>query len=235
MTSYEVSIGFWAIGYTFHAFYGPFLCLSSRELLSTIQEDRMTHFVTITVPPPRNDHSLRHSTTRAGLRARRFQILWLHKKRPFRTIFVSYNPRKWPETDVFRENAPANPSGSETYPWWCYALNSGRYVEEGLSECRNASFFVSVPTIVSRKCLLLSIFFFWIITGLDCASPCLSMCRWTSSSHGQCSSSSGLTEVCILKVSVIIMLALWWYVYIYSKLSMLMASEESEKSKAENK
>jgi hypothetical protein len=22
---------------------------------------------------------------------------------------VCYNPRKWPETDVFRENAPANP------------------------------------------------------------------------------------------------------------------------------
>jgi hypothetical protein len=28
---------------------------------------------------------------------------------------VCYNPRKWPETDVFRENAPVNPSGPETY------------------------------------------------------------------------------------------------------------------------
>jgi hypothetical protein len=93
MTSYEVSIGFWAIGYTFHAFYGPFHCLSSRELLSTIPEDGMTHFVTLTVPPPRIDHSLRHSTTRVGLRARRFRILWLREKRPFRAIFVSINAR----------------------------------------------------------------------------------------------------------------------------------------------
>jgi hypothetical protein len=40
----------------------------------------------------------------------------------------------------FCENTPANPSGQETYPWWCYALNYGRYVEEGPSECRNATF-----------------------------------------------------------------------------------------------
>jgi hypothetical protein len=66
MASYEVSIGFWAIGYTFHAFYGPFLCLSSRELQSTILEDKMTHFVNLTVPTPCTDHSLRHSTTRHG-------------------------------------------------------------------------------------------------------------------------------------------------------------------------
>jgi hypothetical protein len=52
---------------------------------------------------------------------------------------VCYNPRKWPKTDVFRENAPVNPSGPETYAWWCYALNYGRYMEEGLSECRNSS------------------------------------------------------------------------------------------------
>jgi hypothetical protein len=25
-------------------------------------------------------------------------------------------------------------------PWWCYALNYGRYVEKGLFECRNVSF-----------------------------------------------------------------------------------------------
>jgi hypothetical protein len=52
---------------------------------------------------------------------------------------VCYNPRKWPKTDVFRENAPVNPSGPGTYAWWCYALNYGRYMEEGLSECRNSS------------------------------------------------------------------------------------------------
>jgi hypothetical protein len=52
---------------------------------------------------------------------------------------VCYNPRKWHETDVFRINAPANPSGPETYPWCCYALNNGRYMEEGPSECRNSS------------------------------------------------------------------------------------------------
>jgi hypothetical protein len=91
MTSYEVSIGFWGIGCTFHAFYGPFRCLSSRELLSTIPEDRMTHFITLTVPPPCTDHSLRHSTTMVGLRPRRFRILWLRKKHPFRAIFVSYS------------------------------------------------------------------------------------------------------------------------------------------------
>jgi hypothetical protein len=61
------------------------------ELLSTIPEDRMTHFVTLTVPPPRTDHSLRRSTTRVGLRARRFRIF--SRKRPFRAIFVSYSTR----------------------------------------------------------------------------------------------------------------------------------------------
>jgi hypothetical protein len=47
---------------------------------------------------------------------------------------VCYNPRKWPQNGRFRENAVANPSGPKTYPWWCYALNYGRYVEEGPSE-----------------------------------------------------------------------------------------------------
>jgi hypothetical protein len=93
MTSYEVSIGFWAIGHTFHAFYGPFRCLSSRELVSTIPEDRMTPFITLTVPTPRTDHILMPSTTRVGLRPRRFWILWLREKRPFRAIFVSYDTR----------------------------------------------------------------------------------------------------------------------------------------------
>jgi hypothetical protein len=84
---------FWAIGYTFHAFYGPFRYLSSRKLMSTIPEDRMSHFVTLTVPPPCTDHSLRHITIRLGLRASRFRILWLREKRPFQAIFVSYNTR----------------------------------------------------------------------------------------------------------------------------------------------
>jgi hypothetical protein len=80
MTSYEVSIGLWAIGYTFHSFYGSFRCLSNRELVSTIPEDRMTHFVTLTVPPPRTDHILRYNTARVGFRARWFRIFWHHKK-----------------------------------------------------------------------------------------------------------------------------------------------------------
>jgi hypothetical protein len=42
-------------------------------------EARMTHFVTRTVPSPRTDHSLRHSTTRVGLRARRVQILFFRE------------------------------------------------------------------------------------------------------------------------------------------------------------
>jgi hypothetical protein len=88
MTSYEVSIDFWAIGYTFHAFYGPFHCLSSRELLATIPRARMTHFVTVTVPPPRTDHSLWHRTTRVGLQARRFRILWLREN-------VRFGPFSW--------------------------------------------------------------------------------------------------------------------------------------------
>jgi hypothetical protein len=95
MTSFEVSIGFWAIGYTFHAFYGPFRCLSSRKLLSTIPKDRMTHFVTLTVPPPRTNHSLRHSTTRVGLRARRFRILWLREN-------VRFGPFSWDIAHDFR-------------------------------------------------------------------------------------------------------------------------------------
>jgi hypothetical protein len=95
MTSYEVSIDFWAIGYTFLAFYGPFRCLPSRELLATIPGARMTHFVTVTVPHPRTDHSSRHSTTRVGLQARRFRILWLHEN-------VCFGPFSWATTHNFR-------------------------------------------------------------------------------------------------------------------------------------
>jgi hypothetical protein len=95
MTSYEVSIDFWDIGYTFHAFYGPFHCLFNRELLATIPEARMTHFVIVTVPPPCTDHSLRHSTTMVGLRARRFQILWLREN-------VCFGPFSWAIAHNFR-------------------------------------------------------------------------------------------------------------------------------------
>jgi hypothetical protein len=95
MTSYEVSIDLWAIGFTFYAFYGPFRCLSSRELLSTIPEARMTHFVTVTVHPPRTDHSLRHRTTRVGLRTIRFPILLLRES-------VRFGPFSWAIAHDFR-------------------------------------------------------------------------------------------------------------------------------------
>jgi hypothetical protein len=78
MTFYEVSIDFWTIGPTFQAFYGSFLYLSSRKLLAQT-EARMTHFVTRTVPSPCTDHSLRHSTTRVGIRARRVRILFFRE------------------------------------------------------------------------------------------------------------------------------------------------------------
>jgi hypothetical protein len=78
MTFYEVSIDFWTIGPAFQAFYRSFLYLSSRKLLAQT-EARMTQFVTRTVPPPRADHSLRHSTTMVGLRARRVQILFFRE------------------------------------------------------------------------------------------------------------------------------------------------------------
>jgi hypothetical protein len=95
MTSFEVSIEFWAIGYMFNVFYGPFRCLSGRQLLATILEARMTHFVTVTVPPPRTHYSLRHSTTMVGLRARRFRILWLRKN-------VHFGPCSWAIGHDFR-------------------------------------------------------------------------------------------------------------------------------------
>jgi hypothetical protein len=95
MTSYEVSISFQAIGYTFHAFYGPFHCLSSRELLSTIPDDRITHFVTLTVPPPRTDHSLRHRTTRVVSGADGFEFYDFAKN-------VRFRPFSWAIAHNFR-------------------------------------------------------------------------------------------------------------------------------------
>jgi hypothetical protein len=57
---------------------GRFVTLPSRQLRAQM-EVRMTHFVTRTVPPPRTDHSLRHSTTWVGLRARRVRILFFRE------------------------------------------------------------------------------------------------------------------------------------------------------------
>jgi hypothetical protein len=46
----------------------------------------MTHFCTRTVPSPRTDHSLRHSTTRVGLRARRVRILFFRENVRFERL-----------------------------------------------------------------------------------------------------------------------------------------------------
>jgi hypothetical protein len=59
-------------------FMGHFVTFPSRQLLAQT-EARMTHFVTLTVLSPRTDHSLRHNTTRVGLRARRFRILYFRE------------------------------------------------------------------------------------------------------------------------------------------------------------
>jgi hypothetical protein len=69
-------------------FAGRFVAYPSRQLVAQT-EARMTHFITRTVPPPRTDHSLRHSTTRVGLRARRVRIFFA--KTSVRAIFVSYS------------------------------------------------------------------------------------------------------------------------------------------------
>jgi hypothetical protein len=53
---------------------------------------------------------------------------------------VCYSSRKWPETDVFREVIKFETVWPGDLSWWCYALNYGRYVEEGPLERRNVSF-----------------------------------------------------------------------------------------------
>jgi hypothetical protein len=60
-------------------FTGHFVTFPSIQLLAQT-EARMTHFVTRTVPSPRADHSLRHSTTMVGLRTRRVRILFFREK-----------------------------------------------------------------------------------------------------------------------------------------------------------
>jgi hypothetical protein len=59
-------------------FTGHLVTFPSRQLLAQT-EARMKHFVTRTVPSPRTDRSLRHSTTRVGLRARRVRILFFRE------------------------------------------------------------------------------------------------------------------------------------------------------------
>jgi hypothetical protein len=62
MTFYEVSIDFGPYGPRSWPFTGHFVTFPNIQLLAQT-EATMTHFVTLTVPPSRTDHSLRHSTT----------------------------------------------------------------------------------------------------------------------------------------------------------------------------
>jgi hypothetical protein len=57
-------------------------------------------------------------------------------------------PTKMASNERFHENTAPNPSGQETYPWCCYPLNDGRYVEEGPSEWRKASFWLLFGKII---------------------------------------------------------------------------------------
>jgi hypothetical protein len=59
-------------------FTGHFITFLSRKLLAQT-EASIIHFVTRTVPSPRTDRSLRHSTTRVGLWARRVRILFFRE------------------------------------------------------------------------------------------------------------------------------------------------------------
>jgi hypothetical protein len=78
MIFYEVSIDFWTIGPRSRPFTCRFVAFPSRKLLAQT-EARMTHFCTRTVRSPRTDHSLRHTTTWVGLRARRVRILFFRE------------------------------------------------------------------------------------------------------------------------------------------------------------
>jgi hypothetical protein len=44
---------------------------------------------------------------------------------------MCYSSRKSPETDVFAKKIKFEPVWPGDLPWWCYALNYGRYVEKG--------------------------------------------------------------------------------------------------------
>jgi hypothetical protein len=53
---------------------------------------------------------------------------------------VYYSSGKWPETDVFCDVIKFETVWPGDLPWRCYALNYGRYVEQGPLEWRNVSF-----------------------------------------------------------------------------------------------
>jgi hypothetical protein len=44
---------------------------------------------------------------------------------------VCYSSGKWPKTDVFCDVIKSETVWPRDLPWRCYALNYGRYVEEG--------------------------------------------------------------------------------------------------------
>jgi hypothetical protein len=67
---------------------------------------KMTYFVTLTVPSPRTDHSLRHSTTRVGLRARRVRILLFRENVCFGRFSWAYIAHGFRHTGQFFGNLP---------------------------------------------------------------------------------------------------------------------------------
>jgi hypothetical protein len=71
------------LGSCFGAFFDPFRCLCNQELLAQT-EATMMNFDTLTVPPPRTDHSLMHNTTRGRSPGQKGFQVCLREKRPFR-------------------------------------------------------------------------------------------------------------------------------------------------------
>jgi hypothetical protein len=59
------------------------------------------------------------------------KILEVSKKLTRVPKIVCYSSRKWPETDVFCEVIKFETVWPGYLSWRCYALNYGRYVEEG--------------------------------------------------------------------------------------------------------
>jgi hypothetical protein len=64
---------------------------------------------------------------------------------------VCYSSRKSPETDVFAKKIKFEPVWPGDLPWWCYALNYGRYVEKRPLEWRNVSFWLSCEQVIVCK------------------------------------------------------------------------------------
>jgi hypothetical protein len=55
----------------------------------------------------------------------------------------------WPgRNGRFREKIKFEPVWPGDLPWWCYALNYGRYVEKGPFECRNVSFWLPFEQVI---------------------------------------------------------------------------------------